>query len=52
MILQMILCEQKEFSVTGLILNHLMAIRNKFEKQSKGNDLLSCPGTLRLSGTA
>ena len=48
----MILYEQREFSVTGLILNHIMAIRNKFEKQSKGNDLVSCPATLRLSGTA
>ena len=37
---------------TKRILNHLMAIRNRFEKQSKGNDLVSFPGTLRLSGTA
>ena len=48
----MIFYEQREFSVTGLILNHLMATRNKFEKQSKGNDLVSFPGTLRLSDTA
>ena len=48
----MILYEHREFSVTGLILNHLMAIWAKFEKQSKGSDLVSFPGTLRLSGTA
>ena len=47
----MILYEQREFSVTGLILNHIMASRNKFEKQSKGDDLVPFPATLRLSST-
>ena len=48
----MILYEEGEFSVTSLVLNHLMAIRNKFERQSKGNDLVSFPGTLHFRDTA
>ena len=47
----MILYEQREFLVTGLILNLLMAIRNKFEKKSESYDLVLLRGTLRLSGT-
>ena len=28
-----------------------MTIQNKFERQTKGNDLVSFPGTLDFSGT-